>query len=307
MKDRNNEIKSWKIDDYNLIIKHPDKLYWPEENIRKLDLLNYYKKISEIILPYFKDRPVTLHCFPAGIHGFSFYRRDITPESSIPVNTKIYHEITKEKAIHIPLIDSSAGLLWFANKGCYEFHLWSSTTKHFNKPDILIFDLDIHKTTHFKTVLQTAIIIREELKKSGLRSFAKTSGGTGMHLFVPIIPENSFDEVRRWLKLFVEKLEEDYPNLISSKRKNRKTHIGHHVIIDILQNVISRNTAAPYTVRAFPGAPVSAPLSWEEITDGGFIPADFNINNMISRIEKKGDLFSGVLTHRQKLDLHVEF
>jgi bifunctional non-homologous end joining protein LigD len=190
-----------------------------------------------------------------------------------------------------------------ANKGCIEFHLWASKINHINYPDMLIFDLDIHKNTPFENALQVAVILKRELKKIGLRSFPKTSGCTGIHIYVPVLPENTFENIRKWIHIFIKQLEKKYPDLISVVGKDKKTHKRGKVTVDIMQNVISRNTAAPYTARAYPGASVSAPLTWEEMENGGFVPADFNIKNMPRRIKNKGDVFSEVLTLKQHLPL----
>ncbi len=303
MKPQEGEPVIWKIDDLDLEIKYPEKQYWPEDHISKLDLLNYYREISKTILPYFKDRPVTLHYFPRGIHKISFYKRNFEQKTEGPIQTAVYHEISQQKDIQVPVINSEKGLLWLANKGCIEFHLWNSKINHLQNPDWIIFDLDINKNTAFDKVLQAALIVKEELDKNNLRSSPKTSGGTGLHLYVPVYPEYSFDTIRNWLKVLVERLSKKYPDLISPVGRDRKTHQGNKVIIDIMQNVISRNTAAPYTVRAHPKAPVSTPLKWQEIERGGFTPTDFNLKNIPDRIKKYGDVFSGILTNPQELAL----
>ncbi|VAW41131.1 ATP-dependent DNA ligase clustered with Ku protein, LigD [hydrothermal vent metagenome] len=291
----------WNIDGYELLISHPQKLYWPKERYTKIDVLNYYRTISTTILPYFKDRPVTLHYFPRGIEGFSFYKRNFENESLI--RTASYKEVSQDKTIQVPLIDSSSGLLWLASRGGIEFHLWSSKMPNYTHPDIAIFDLDISKDTDFNDVLKAGWYLHELLNSIKIKSYPKTSGGTGLHVYVPIVAKYSFELVRNWVKSIGNKLANCYPEIISTKKDKGATHKSDKVIIDCLQNVISRNTAAPYTVRAYSSAPISTPLSWDEVKKGGFTPKSFTIKNVPDRVAKLGDLFSEVLTNKQQLPL----
>ncbi|MCF6294234.1 MAG: non-homologous end-joining DNA ligase [Flavobacteriaceae bacterium] len=292
---------TWHIDGDELLISHPQKLYWPKEGYTKIDVLNYYRTISTTILPYFKDRPVTLHYFPRGIEGFSFYKRNFENESLI--RTASYKEVSQDKTIQVPLIDSSSGLLWLASRGGIEFHLWSSKMPNSTYPDIAIFDFDINENVNFKNVLQAAMYLNKLLNTMNLKSYPKTSGGTGLHVYVPIVSEYSFKFVREWVKKISDILADKYPALITTQRESGKTHKSNKVTIDYLQNVISRNTAAPYTVRAYSSAPISTPLSWDEVKKGGFTPKSFTIKNVPDRVAKLGDLFSDVLTNKQQLPL----
>ena len=295
----------WQIDDHELVISNPKKIYWPGEGISKLELLEYYKEMAPTLLPYFENRPFTVHFFPRGINDFSFYKRNFDEEADHNhlFSTVTYDEVSQHKSIQVPLLDQSIGLLWLASKGGIEFHLWGSKMPKYEYPDVLIFDLDISPKTEFKKVLQAALYLHELLEEHGLRSFPKTSGGKGLHVYVPIKPENSFRRVRDWAKTIDEALIQRYPKLITSERQGQKTHTGEKVTVDYMQNVISRNTAAPYTVRAFEKAPVSAPISWDEVAEGTMTPADFTIKNMPKRLSELGDLFKPVLTLKQVLPL----
>lgn len=305
MKLEKENILIWNLDGYDLEITNPQKLYWPEEGITKTDVLNYYKQMSTILLPYFKNRPATLHYYPKGIKGFSFYKRDFADQDEHKelFSTASYEEISQDKTIKVPLIDSAAGLLWFVSKGGFEFHLWSSKMPNYKKPDIAIFDLDANKNTPFKNVLKAAWHLNELLISNGLKGYPKTTGGTGMHIYVPIISKYSFEYVRSWVKNISEKLEEQYPDLITTQREGGKTHSSDKVAIDYLQNVISRNTVAPYSVRGYSGAPVSTPLLWDEVKKGGLHPTDFTMENVPKRIETLGDLFKDVLTLKQEIKM----
>lgn len=294
------------IEGYELEIAHPNKVYWPKEGFTKMDVINYYKSLAAILLPYFKNRPVTLHYYPKGIEGFSFYKRDfeITDGQEKLFRTTSYKEISQDKTIQVPLIDSVAGALWFASKGGFEFHLWSSKMPNYTKPDIAIFDLDANENTPFKDVLKASLYLKELLISMGLESYPKTSGGNGMHVYVPIIPKYSFEFVREWVKKISMKLEKQQPECITTQRDSGKTHTSTKVTIDYLQNAVSRNTVAPYSLRGYPGAPVSTPLSWEEVKKGGFCQIDFNIESVPARVDKLGDLFSEVLLNKQTITMY---
>ncbi len=291
----------WNINGYQLQINHPNKLYWPEDKISKLALLTYYKEMAATLLPYFKNRPVTLHYFPRGIHNFSFYRRNFDQKTNSPIQTVDYQEVSQDKTIQLPLIHTEEGLLWLVSKGCIEFHLWSAKAIDFLHPDMAIFDLDIGNNTPFNKVLKAALVTRDYLKKQGIVVYPKTTGGTGIHLYVPIKPIYDFKTVRMWVKSVGGRLSKMYPELVTTEKSGRKTHQGNRVTIDYSQNSIGRNTAAPYTVRAYRLAPVSTPLHWYEVEKGGFKPTDFNLKNLPARIAKEGDLFEGTLKNQQQL------
>lgn len=297
-KDEGNPIE-WTIDGYDILINYPEKLYWPEEKITKLDMLNYYRILADIMLPYFKNRPVTLRCFPRGISDFSYYKRNFDLDTGNLIKTLPYAEVSQDKIIQVPIINNEAGLVYLSSKGCIEFHLWSSKMPNYENPDIVIFDLDVSSKASFKKVLEAALCLNKLLNDLNIIGYVKTSGGTGLHVYVPIEAKYSFEYVRNWVKKIGEQLSKRHPNLITTKENSGATHKSEMIVIDYLQNVISRNTAAPYTVRANSGAPVSAPLSWEEVEKGGFEPKDFNLKNMPDRVAKMGDLFMDVLINKQ--------
>ncbi|RKS53726.1 bifunctional non-homologous end joining protein LigD [Gillisia mitskevichiae] len=297
----------WNIDGFELAISNPHKIYWPKENYTKLDLLNYYKQIAPILLPYLKNRPATMHFFPRGIEDFSFYKRnfeDKVQETRLFV-TVPYNEISKDKIIQVLLIQNAAGILWLAARGGIEFHLWSAEAPNFDHPDIAIFDLDVADVLYFKNVLKAAGYLNELLLSYNLKGYPKTTGGTGLHIYVPIVPKYSFETVRGWVKSISDLLVEQYPKLVTTQRKKGKTHQKDKVTLDYMQNVISRNTAAPYTIRGYDMAPISTPLNWDEVKKGGFIPTDFTIKNVPERIKKLGDIFTEVIKLKQILPVGI--
>ena len=295
----------WDIDGNELKISKPNKLYWPKEGYTKLDLLKYYRTMAPLLLPYLKDRPVTMHFFPRGIEDFSFYKRNFSDEKKEHnlFKTEAYTEKSQDKVIEVLMINSTFGIIYFAAKGGIEFHLWSAKFPKYERPDLAIFDLDVRNVSNFKNVLKVAGYLNKLLVSNNIKAYPKTSGGTGMHVYVPIVPEYSYETTRAWVQSISVKLADKYPNLITISRDGNKTHTSNKVNIDHMQNVTSRNTVAPYSVRAYPKAPVSTPLTWDEVKKGGFVPSDFNIKNIPKRVEKLGDLFAEVLKHKETLPL----
>lgn len=305
MPTKKEESINWKVGDYDLKISNPNKLYWPKEEITKLEVLDYYKSMSKVLLKYFKNRPATINYFPKGIENPSFYKRNFDDdlENEKLFHTALYNEVSQDKTIKVPLLDSQAAILWFASKGGFEFHLWSSKMPDYSQPDIAVFDLDAHKKTPFDNILKAAMYLNDYLISLGIKGYPKTSGGTGLHIYVPIVPQYTFEEVRNWVKNCSIELEKSHSELITTERVRGKTHASNRINIDHLQNVISRNTVAPYSIRGYPGATVSTPLTWEEIEKGGFSQFDFNINTVPKRVKKIGDIFSGVLSSKYHLKI----
>ncbi|MEX1158637.1 MAG: hypothetical protein WEC79_06890, partial [Thermomicrobiales bacterium] len=183
--------------------------------------------------------------------------------------------------------------------GSLEFHTWNSRLPDLREPDVAVFDLDPGEQASFGDVRRTALKLHAVHQDLGLRSYAKTSGRTGMHVYVPLAPGHSFGQVRSWVRVLADRLAAADPDLIAVA--HGRTHQGRQVTIDHAQNSIGRNTAAPYTVRAVPGAPVSAPVTWDEVEAGRLHPADLTLRTMRARIANVGDLFAPVLLGGQHL------
>jgi bifunctional non-homologous end joining protein LigD len=210
-----------------------------------------------------------------------------------------YETATDHHRIQVLLIDDEAGLIWLANTGAIEVHLWGARLPDLAEPDMVVFDLDPGDEATFEDVLRAAVILHERLDGLGLASYPKTSGGDGLHVFLPLAPGHTFERVRDWVRDLAEDLEAAHPDLIAVS--HGPTHRGPHVTIDHAQNSVGRNTAAPYTVRARPGAPVSTPLTWKEIDGGKVRPADFTLKTVPKRVKTLGDLFAPVLAGGQRL------
>ena len=284
----------WQLGSQAVQVSHLEKRYWPQVEFTKGDMLRYYQQIASVALPYFKDRPVTLRVFPQGVAGVSYYLRDCPDAAPNWLRRVKYHPKTATHLIPLPLIDNAAGLIWFANQGAIEFHLWSSHVPDLTKPDQAIFDLDPGDTTSFHDVREAALRLHDKLEQAGVRGYPKTSGGRGLHIYVPLGAGYTFERVRTWVKAIGQQLATISPDLISLA--HGPTHRGGRVTIDAAQNSVGRNTAAPYSLRAsIPHPTVSTPLTWEELGAGDIHPADLTPKVVLERVERLGDLFAPVL------------
>ena len=297
----NASSETWQLGNQAVHVSHLEKVYWPQTGFTKGELLGYYRQIAPVLLPYLKDRPVTLRMYPQGVEGTSYYLRDCPAEAPEWLRRVPYQPKTVSHPVPLPLIDTAAGLLWFANQGAIEVHLWGSRTPDLTQPDLAIFDLDAGSTASFEVIREAALRLHDALEQAGVRGYPKTSGGGGLHIFVPLAPGYTFERVRRWVKAMGQQLASKYPDLIAPARG--ATHLGGRVTVDYAQNSLGRNTAAPYTLRAHPDHPtVSMPLTWEELDAGTMHPASLTPQVVFERLRRMGDLFTPVLQADQRID-----
>ena len=276
--------ESWVLAGREVRVKNLEKVFFPEEGLTKGDLLAYYREVAPFMLSHIRHRPLTLYQCPDGIQGHCFFRRKL-PEYAPEWFPRVY--LGKAPLI---VVEDEAGLIWLANQAAIEFHAWNARLPELEYPDRLVLDLDPGEVP-FSLVVEAAHVVREELKALGLSSWVKTTGGKGLHLFVPLKPERTHAEVRAWAKAFAKRVEEKYGFI---RLPRGRSHEGEGVQIDYAQNGYGRNTAAPYTVRARPGAPVSTPLFWEELTED-LDPKALNLKTVPRRLGQKGDPWAGML------------
>jgi bifunctional non-homologous end joining protein LigD len=291
---------TWQLDGQTIQVTHLEKIYWPQAGFSKGDMLHYYRQIAPVMLPHLKDRPVTLRVYPHGVEGSSYYRRDFPADAPDWLRQVQYQPRTVRHPVPLPLIDTAAGLLWFANQGAIEFHLWGSHLPDLTRPDLAIFDLDPGETTSFDAVREAALRLHDALEQAGVSGYPKTSGGNGLHVFVPLRAGYTFTYVRDWVKGVGEQLASRFPDLIALPHGG--THQGGRVTVDYAQNSVGRNTATPYTLRAHQAHPtVSTPLTWEELESGTIHPADLTPQMVLERVERQSDLFAPVLKRDQRI------
>ena len=297
----NASSQTWQLGNQAIQVSHLEKVYWPQTGFTKGELLGYYRQIAPVALPHLKDRPVTLRVYPHGVEGNSYYLRDCPDDAPNWLRRVQYQPKTVSHPVPLPLINTAAGLLWFANQGAIEFHLWGSHTPDLTQPDLAIFDLDAGSTASFDAVREAALRLHDALEQAGVRGYPKTSGGDGLHIFVPLGPGYTFERVRGWVKAVGQLLASNYPDLIALA--HGATHQGGSVTVDYAQNSLGCNTAAPYTLRAHPVHPaVSTPLTWEELDAGTIHPASLSPHMVLERVSRMGDLFAPVLQGDQHID-----
>ncbi len=280
------------IGEVTLHLTNRQKMYFPQDHVTKGDLLDYYSEVADIMVPYLKDRPQSMNRFPNGITGSSFYHKDLDTET-IPAwlkTEKIFSESNNDNIDYL-ICNDKATLVYMANLGCIEINPWNSTIHHPDNPDWMVIDLD-PETTDFTQVVRTALVVKEVLEELDAQGYCKTSGATGLHIYVPLAARYEYETVRLFGQLIAEKVNTRLPDITTVKRSLQKRE--HKIYIDYLQNRRGQTLAAPYSVRPVPGATVSTPLEWSEVTDK-LSPSLFNIRNVLQRFEKKGDLWKPVL------------
>ncbi len=268
------------------ILSNPEKIFWPEEKIRKKDVYNYYESIADIILPYLKNRPQSLYRTPDGIKKKGFFQKNMEDLAPPWVDT-VTVEKEKGKSIKYMLCQDTDTLLYMINLGCIEINPWNAVLPDLDRPDLMVFDLD-PLDIEFSVVIDVAIEFKELFKQLGVLSFCKTSGGRGLHIYVPVKQYYNHKQIQNFaktLELHVHKKMKKYTSLerSPSKRKGK-------IYLDYLQNGKGKTMASVYSVRPRPGAPVSVPLQWDELNPK-LNPFDFNIHTVPGRIEQNGDIW----------------
>jgi bifunctional non-homologous end joining protein LigD len=276
------------------------KVFWPESGLTKRDLLQYYLDVSPWLLPHIQDRAMVMKRYPNGIAGeFFFMKRAPEPRpSTIPI-CSIEHG--SGNVIGFPVIEDVTSLLWVVNLGCIDLNPWYARCDDVHRPDYLLFDLDPTEAADFEKVLETALVVRDALLSLKIKSYAKTTGSRGIHVYVPIERGPVQKEVWNFAKVFSQELAARNSKLITAEYRVAKRPAGH-VLVDYNQNAWNRTLASVYSVRPKPGAPVSTPVTWEEVERGMKIE-DFTMLNVPERVAKIGDLWRPLLAKRGRVDL----
>jgi bifunctional non-homologous end joining protein LigD len=285
------ETQVKKINGHDLKFTNLSKLYWPDERISKRDMINYYYQMAPFILPYLKGRPQSMYRHPDGIKGESFYYKDITGKAPDWLDTYQYKSDADNRVRNYLVAKDEASLLYMASLGCIEMNPWHSKATKEDYPDWCIIDLDPAKNT-FEQVIQAAQVTKQVLDDLCVASYPKTSGSTGMHIYIPLGAKYTYEQSKEFARVVARLVHEQLPGFTSIERavKDRKGKM----YIDFLQNRPQATVSAPYSLRPKPGATVSMPLHWDEVKKG-LKMKDFTIFNAIERIEQSGDIFKPVL------------
>ena len=291
--------EDWDVGGREVRVTNLDKIFWPEQGITKGDLLRYYRDVAPKLLPFMQDRPFIMRAWPNGITGKSFDRWRVPAHAPDWLERFTYQLQTANRTAEMAVVDDPPELIWTVNQGVIEMHPWAAPRQHPERPNLLFFDLDPVQGVEFSRVLEVGAWIGEMLDEIGLRGAPKTSGGDGLHIFIPVEPRYSFEEVREWLGRFIERLEERHPDAVTADK--RLAARGGKVLIDYSQNALGKSIVAPYSLRAKPGAPISTPISWEEVRKGKVRPLDFTLTSMPKRRSKVDKAFQELLPQAQAL------
>jgi bifunctional non-homologous end joining protein LigD len=278
------------------VITHPEKLMFPDDGITKGELAAYYEMIAPAMLPHIRRRPVTMERYPNGIGAQGFMQKDLS--KGFPEWLERVEVPKKNGTVHHPIVRDQRSLLWLANQNCITAHVWVSRAPNLYRPDICVFDLDPSKDEP-EVLRRAALRIRDLLEEVGLPSWVKTSGSKGFHVAVPLDGKAGFGDVNRFANGIAAILLRRDPETLTLEfmKADRKGRI----LIDTGRNGYSATFAAAYAVRAKPGAPVSAPCSWEEVERGEVGPQTFTLRTMEERIAKVGDLWADMSRRKRSL------
>jgi bifunctional non-homologous end joining protein LigD len=292
------------LDGKRLRLSNLNKVYFPESGYTKRNLLAYYYQVADLILPFLRDRPLVLRRYPDGIKGQAFFQKDVReglPEwfKTVPVDSE-----GKGKEIHYATANDRASLLFLTGLGCIDHNPWSTRPADLEHPDYFFFDLDPSDGTEFSVVVTIAEALHNALEELQVAHFLKTSGATGFHIYVPVEPVYSYEQLRTFAEILARTVTAEHPHLVTNERTVARRPPGR-VLIDVQQNAHGRPLAAAYSVRAFPKAPVSTPVLPRELRTS-LRPEALNIKTISARIKEKGDLWSDFWKKRQRLEHAVE-
>lgn len=286
-----------KVQGQEVSISNLEKVFW-EEGYTKGHLINYYVQVFPFLQPHLAERPLVVTRYPSGANGKWFYQKNAPEGTPDWVHTYPWYSSHSDRYLNFVICDNLATMVWLANQACIELHPWMSRIGSLDRPDFVVFDLDPSEGATYEDVCDVAEVVREVLRFLKIRFFLKTSGATGLHVLVPIVNTYTYDELRDFVRRIAETVVSLIPEKATVVRKVKDRQ--GKVYVDYLQNIQGKTVCSTYSVRPRPGAPVSTPITWEEMREAK--PADFNIITVPPRLNQKGDMFAGVNTERQSID-----
>jgi bifunctional non-homologous end joining protein LigD len=280
-------------------LTNPDRVLFPDDGITKSDLFDYYDAVAPVLVPHLRDRPFTMKRYRDGAAGEGFFQKQAPKGMPGWIRTRQFRTFPREgdsRLVDFPLVNSREAVLWMVQMHCIDMNAWYSRVDRPDRPDFVVFDLD-PPDDGFALAIRIAHLVREALEELGLRSYVKTSGADGIHVLVPITRRSTFDETYEFAERVSRSLEVQHPGLATTEWLKRKRS---GVLVDHRQNGWGKTIASVYSVRPRPGAPVSTPLKWEELTED-VTPRRFGMQEVLARVECDGDLYEPVLRGGQAL------
>jgi bifunctional non-homologous end joining protein LigD len=278
-----------------------NKVFYPQEGFTKRDVINYYDRVADLILPHLRDRPLSLKRYPNGIDSKFFFQKNAAEK--FPSWLRTVPIASDKKTINFVVADDRESLLYLANLGCIDQNPWLSRVETLECPDFILIDLDPYHCGYDR-IVESAQLVHSKLEQMGLEGYPKTTGGDGMHIYVPLEPHYNYEQVRSFAEILARLVAAERPEMFTTPRTVSQREKGK-VYFDYLQIREGSTISAPYVLRAYPGAPVSTPLRWNEVVKG-LSPANFTIRNAPDRFARLGDLFEPVLTRPQKLEAALQ-
>jgi bifunctional non-homologous end joining protein LigD len=273
-------------------VTHPDRVLYPDAGITKGDVFDYYRRIAPRLLPFLRDRPMTLERLPEGVGDGPHFWQKNTPAYYPAWLPRVELETERGKPVQYALVNDLPSLLYLVNQGTLTFHPWFSRVADLDHPDFVLFDLDVGKAT-FAAAVAVAKRLHEALDAQGVEAFVKTSGKKGLHVLTAWTDEGGYDEARGWAQRVAAEVTAAMPD--QATVEIRKAKRGDRVYIDTLQNARGHHAVPPFVLRAVPGAPVSMPLTWRELRPD-LDPASFNLRTVFRRLaRRKTDPFAGLV------------
>jgi bifunctional non-homologous end joining protein LigD len=291
------------VDGHRVRLSSPGRVLYPDDGVTKGDVFEYYREVAPVLVPHLEQRPFTLKRYPHGITGEAFFQKQAPkglPDWIPTRQFRTWPRGTKKESrmVDFVLVNEPAAVLWAVQVNCIDMNAWYSRVDKPDRPDFVLFDLDPpEEPDAFAQCIRVAHLVREELERLDLESHVKTSGSDGIHVLVPIARRHGYDETYEFAELLSRKLEAEHPGELTTEWLKKKRS---GVLVDHRQNGHGKTIASAYSVRPKPGAPVSTPLRWDELTDD-VRPRDFSMQVALDRVAEHGDLFEPVLHGRQAL------
>jgi len=280
-------------------LSSPDRVLFPDDGITKQDVFEYYRAIAPVLVPHLHNRPFTMKRAPYGVAGDTYFQKQAPKGMPEWIPTRTFRTYPREggsRLVDFPLVNSPEALLWMVQMNCVDMNAWYSRVDKPHRPDFVLFDLD-PPDGGFALAIRVAHLIREELARLELEAYVKTSGADGIHVLVPIARRATYEQTYAFAERVARGLEERHPGVVTTEWLKRKRE---GVLVDHRQNARGKTIASVYSVRPKPGAPVSTPLLWDELTED-LTPRRFGIREALARVELHGDLFEPVLAGGQAL------
>ena len=287
-------------------LSSPDRVLFPDDGITKGDVFEYYRKVAPVLVPHLRNRPFTMKRWPHGITGEAFFQKQAPKGTPDWIPTRTFRTWPRgqrasereSRLVDFVLVNEAAAVLWTVQVNCIDMNAWYSRVDKPERPDFVLFDLDPPEDPDaFALCVRVAHLVHAELERLDLESHVKTSGSDGIHVLVPIARRSGYDETYEFAELLSRRLERDHPGDVTTEWLKKKRS---GVLVDHRQNGHGKTIASVYSVRPKPGAPVSTPLPWDELTED-VRPRDFTIEVALERVERLGDLFEPVLRGKQAL------